>query len=87
MTEKEFLRLGICSVVSNKKGRLFVIYDDDVMGSAHRGREHAVYAAEALEGGLPSNIRIDKGNYVFYSIEGKMKMEDLESFLDIEKQQ
>ena len=90
MTEQEFLRLCRGTVVTDgasalrreKEPRYFVIYDEDVMGSAHRGKEHAVYAAEQFDSEDHVSIRIDRQNARFWEIAGHMKEEDIRSVLD-----
>ena len=86
MTEQEFLRLRRGTVVTDsgsplyreQETRYFVIYDEDVMGSAHRGREHAVYAAGQFEPEAShGSIRIDCQNARFWEIAGFMKEEDI----------
>lgn len=74
MTENEFLRLKIGTVVSvrsvgSKEKRYFVIYDTDQMGSAYRGQKYTVYGAKELdcEG---SYTRIDRRNCKDWEIAG-----------------
>ncbi len=79
MTEQEFLRLRRGTVLTDRKNevRYFVIYDEDVMGSLHRGRIFAVYAAEQFGSEDHCNIRIDCQNARFWEIAGHMKEEDI----------
>lgn len=52
------------------------------MGSTHRGKECAVYAAEQFDSEGHGNIRIDRQNACFWEIAGQMKEEELRSVLD-----
>lgn len=73
MTEKEFLQLRIGTVVSDRwqPGAYFVIYDDDQLGTAYRGKKYTVYGARQMD--CDKNfVRIDIGNCQFWRIEGKM---------------
>lgn len=65
-----------------KEPRYFVVYDEDVMGSANRGKEHAVYAAEQFDSDDHGNIRIDRQNARFWEIADHMKEEDVSSILN-----
>jgi len=76
MTENEFLRLEIGTVVSDrfKKGTYFVVYDIDQMGTAYKGKKYRVYGAKGIDCDTNiARIRIDIGNCQFWNIEGKIK--------------
>ena len=75
MTENEFLRLEIGTVISNrfKENRYFVIDDIDQMGTAYKGRKYIVYGAKQID--CETNYaRIDIDNYKFWKIEGRIKI-------------
>lgn len=72
MTENEFLRLEIDTVVSNRfdEGIFYKIYDMDEMGTAYKGNRYRVYGAKQID--CNANFaRIDINNYQFWRIEGK----------------
>ncbi len=73
MTENEFLRLGIGTVVSNRwqADIYFVIYNTDEMGTAYRGKKYLVYGAKQMDCGK-NFVRIDIDNCQFWKIEGKI---------------
>lgn len=74
MTENEFLRLGIGTIVSSrfKENIYFVIDDIDQMGTAYKEQKHIIYGAKQI--GCETNYaRIDIGNCNFWKIEGFMQ--------------
>lgn len=74
MTEQEFLRLGIGTVVSGrlKENIYFVIDDIDQLGTAYKGKKYVVYGAKQID--CETNyIRIDIGNCKLWKIEGRIK--------------
>lgn len=77
MTENEFLRLELGTVVSNRfdEEAFFVIYDTDQMGTAYRGKRYRVYGAKQIDGNM-NFARIDIDNCQFWRIEGKAIMND-----------
>lgn len=74
MSEKEFLQLKVNTVVSLKRETpqtYYVIFDDDIMGSSHKGNAFKVFGAKELDG--INYIRISSSNYQFYNIEGYIR--------------
>ena len=75
MTENEFLRLEIGTVISDrfKENIYFVIDDIDQMGTAYKGRKYIVYGAKQID--CETNYaRIDIHNCKFWKIEGRIKI-------------
>ena len=73
MTENEFLRLEINTVLSYRfnEGTFFMIYDTDEMGTAYKGKRYRVYGAKQID--CETNFaRIDINNCHFWKIEGKL---------------
>lgn len=72
MTESEFMRLKIGTVISNRfqKGLYFVIYDTDQIGTAYRGEKYRIYGAKQMDCDT-CFVRISIGNCQFWKIEGK----------------
>lgn len=74
LTENEFLRLGLGTIVSSRfnKNVYFIIDDTDQIGTAYKGKRHIIYGAKQI--GCETNYaRIDIGNCNFWKIEGQMK--------------
>ena len=75
MTENEFLRLEIGTVISDrfKENIYFVIDDIDQMDTAYKGRKYIVYGAKLID--CETNYaRIDIDNCKFWKIEGRIKI-------------
>lgn len=74
MTEKEFLRLEIGTVVSDRfeKDTYYVIYDNDEMGTAYKGKRYRVYGARQMDCDMHF-VRIDITNCQFWKVEGKIR--------------
>lgn len=74
MTENEFVRLEIGTVVSDRfhENILFVIYDTDQMGTAYKGKKYRVYGARQIDCDM-NFIRISIGNCQYWKVEGKIK--------------
>ena len=74
MTENEFLRLEIGTVISDrfKENIYFVMDHIDQMGTAYKEQKHIIYGAKQI--GCETNYaRIDIGNCNFWKIEGFMQ--------------
>lgn len=75
MTENEFLRLEIGTVISDRfKANIYFVIDDiDQMGTAYKGRKYIVYGAKQID--CETNYaRIDIDNCKFWKIEGRIKI-------------
>ena len=73
MTENEFLKLEIGTVISEKSREsiYFVIYDIDQMCTAYRGKKYRVYGAKQIDCDTHF-VRISISNYLFWNIQGKV---------------
>ncbi|MBP1047717.1 hypothetical protein I6N96_15620 [Enterococcus sp. BWM-S5] len=68
MTESEFRRLKIDTVVKNREEEYWVVYDLDQFGGGSN-----VCGLRLLDSDVPKYARLSVNNYQFWQVAGKLK--------------